>query len=268
MRHRTPSNAIGGCIRVPAFERRSRAIPGSIPMVQKDAPTPCRLQSSRMGSNGRSPSRNIILRVFEISVKRREIMERFFTSVSLHLFLSLLRRYKYSIKSSFRVRSDLGEISKFVSGIIGGKSAATAQRVNARCYKTSISSGYSSHSPLLSVGSCSYYASTSTRDLSYGGLAVIHESETACVPQPIWPFVACHQAENIDYEGQKAVILLSLKFQKQHGSIFFFQQVSTPVVYVVARVAICRRRHRRRHHRWDLQRAKCCSNYLELSLLW
>lgn len=99
------------------------------------------------------------------------------------------------------VRSDLGEISKFVSGIIGGKSAATAQRVNARCYKTSISSGYSSHSPLLSVGSCSYYASTSTRDLSYGGLAVIHESETACVPQPIWPFVACHQAENIDYEG-------------------------------------------------------------------
>ncbi|XP_029665311.1 uncharacterized protein LOC115236771 isoform X1 [Formica exsecta] len=102
------------------------------------------------------------------------------------------------------IRSDLGEISKFVNGIIGGKSAATThnQRVNARrCYKTSISSGYSSHSPLLSVGSCSYRASTSTRDLSYGGLAVIHESETACVPQPIWPFVACYQAENIDYEG-------------------------------------------------------------------
>lgn len=99
------------------------------------------------------------------------------------------------------IRSDLSEISKFVSGIIGDKSAATTQRVNARCYKTSISSGYSSHSPLLSVGSCSYYASTSTRDLSYGGLAVIHESETACVPQPTWPFVACHQAENIDYEG-------------------------------------------------------------------
>ncbi|CAL1687731.1 unnamed protein product [Lasius platythorax] len=100
------------------------------------------------------------------------------------------------------VRSDLGEISKFASGIIGGKSAATT-RINARrCYKTSISSGYSSHSPLLSVGSCSYYASTSTRDLaSYGGLAVIHESETACVPQSIWPSVAYHQAENIDYEG-------------------------------------------------------------------
>ncbi|XP_072751642.1 uncharacterized protein [Anoplolepis gracilipes] len=99
------------------------------------------------------------------------------------------------------VRSDLGEISKFVSGI-DGKSIATTQRVNARrCYKTSSSSGYSSHSPLLSIGSCSHYASTSTKDLSYGGLAVIHESETASVPQPIWPPIACHQAENIDYEG-------------------------------------------------------------------
>lgn len=116
----------------------------------------------------------------------------------------------------------MSEISKFVSGIIGDKSAATTQRVNARCYKTSISSGYSSHSPLLSVGSCSYYASTSTRDLSYGGLAVIHESETACVPQPTWPFVACHQAENIDYEGQKAAILLSSKLEKHHSRWYPF----------------------------------------------
>ncbi|XP_050451998.1 uncharacterized protein LOC126851753 isoform X1 [Cataglyphis hispanica] len=100
------------------------------------------------------------------------------------------------------VKSDLGEISKFVNGIIDGKSASTTQRVNTRrCYKTSISSGYSSHSPLLSVGSCSYYTPTSTRDLSNGGLAVIHENETAYVPQPIWPFVPCYQAENIDYEG-------------------------------------------------------------------
>lgn len=190
-------------------------------------------------------------------------MERFF-----YICLDLLHRYKYSIKSPFRVRSDLGEISKFVSGIVGGKPAATTQRINARCYKTSISSGYSSHSPLLSVGSCSYYASTSTRDPSYGGLAVIHESETACVPQPTWPFVACHQAENVDYEGQKAAILFSFKFQKHHGGMFFFQQVSIPVVYAVAHVATRRRRHRRHHHRWDLQRAKCCSSYLELSLPW
>ncbi|XP_029168612.1 uncharacterized protein LOC114938720 isoform X2 [Nylanderia fulva] len=98
------------------------------------------------------------------------------------------------------VRSDSGEISKFAGGIIGKSAAATRINNTRRCYKTSISSGYSSHSPLLSVGSCSYYASTSTRDLSYGGLAVIHESETACVPQSIWPS-AYHQVENIDYEG-------------------------------------------------------------------
>lgn len=97
------------------------------------------------------------------------------------------------------VRSDLGEITKFASGIIGSNKSATRINNSRRCYKTSISSGYSSHSPLLSVGSCSYYASTSTRDLSYGGLAVIHESETACVPQSIWPSI--YQAENIDYEG-------------------------------------------------------------------
>ncbi|XP_039307644.1 uncharacterized protein LOC105202296 [Solenopsis invicta] len=100
------------------------------------------------------------------------------------------------------IRSDLAdvEISKFVSGIVGGKS--TASRNNPRrCYRTSTSSGYSSHSPPLSAGSYSYYASASTRDPSYGGLAVIHESEA--IPRPIWPSVIYHSAEDHsgDYEG-------------------------------------------------------------------
>lgn len=136
------------------------------------------------------------------------------------------------IKSSSRVKSDLGEISKFVNGIIGGKSATTTQRVNARrCYKTSISSGYSSHSPLLSVGSCSYYTPTSTRDLSNSGLAVIHENETAYVPQPIWPFVACYQAENIDYEGQN-----------ESGDFTFFRisETSSKYPFFPAGIYTCR----------------------------
>ncbi|XP_077257162.1 uncharacterized protein LOC143894598 isoform X4 [Temnothorax americanus] len=100
------------------------------------------------------------------------------------------------------IRSDLAdiEISKFVSGIVGGKS--TASRNNPRrCYRTSTSSGYSSHSPPLSAGSYSYYASASTRDPSYGGLAVIHESEA--IPRPIWPSVIYRHAEDRggDYEG-------------------------------------------------------------------
>ncbi|XP_011692543.1 PREDICTED: uncharacterized protein LOC105452806 [Wasmannia auropunctata] len=100
------------------------------------------------------------------------------------------------------IRSDVAdiEISKFVSGIAGGRS--TASRNNPRrCYRTSTSSGYSSHSPPLSAGSCSYYAST--RDPSYGvGLAVIHESEA--IPRPIWPSVVYHHVEDHSgdyYEG-------------------------------------------------------------------
>ncbi|XP_011876877.1 PREDICTED: uncharacterized protein LOC105566998 [Vollenhovia emeryi] len=100
------------------------------------------------------------------------------------------------------IRSDLAdiEISKFVSGIAGGKS--TASRNNPRrCYRTSTSSGYSSHSPPLSAGSYSYYASASTKDPPYGGLAVIHESEA--IPRPIWPSIVYRHAEDHggDYEG-------------------------------------------------------------------
>ncbi|KYN02282.1 hypothetical protein ALC62_06920 [Cyphomyrmex costatus] len=101
------------------------------------------------------------------------------------------------------IRSDLAdvEISKFVSGIAGSKS--TASRNNPRrCYRTSTSSGYSSHSPPLSAGSYSYYTSASTRDPSYGSLAVIHESEA--IPRPIWPSVIYHHTEDHsagDYEG-------------------------------------------------------------------
>lgn len=110
----------------------------------------------------------------------------------------------HSAEKFSRIRSDLAdvEISKFVSGIVGGKS--TASRNNPRrCYRTSTSSGYSSHSPPLSAGSYSYYASASTRDPSYGGLAVIHESEA--IPRPIWPSVIYHSAEDHsgDYEGNE-----------------------------------------------------------------
>ncbi|KAL0127400.1 hypothetical protein PUN28_005591 [Cardiocondyla obscurior] len=100
------------------------------------------------------------------------------------------------------IRPDLAdiEISKFVSGIAGGKSTASCNNPR-RCYKTSTSSGYSSHSPPLSAGSYSCYASTSTRDPSYGGLAVIHESEA--IPRPIWPSIIYHHAEDRGgvYEG-------------------------------------------------------------------
>lgn len=88
-----------------------------------------------------------------------------------------------------------------MSGIAGSKS--TASRNNPRrCYRTSTSSGYSSHSPPLSAGSYSYYASASTRDPSYGNLAIIHESEA--IPRPIWPSVIYHHTEDHsagDYEG-------------------------------------------------------------------
>ncbi|XP_018354514.1 PREDICTED: uncharacterized protein LOC108755774 isoform X2 [Trachymyrmex septentrionalis] len=102
------------------------------------------------------------------------------------------------------IRSDLAdiEISKFVNGIAGSKS--TASRNNPRrCYRTSMSSGYSSHSPPLSAGSYSYYASASTRDPSYGSLAVIHESEA--IPRPIWPSVIYHHTEDHSAGGYEGI---------------------------------------------------------------
>ncbi|XP_012061816.1 PREDICTED: uncharacterized protein LOC105625084 [Atta cephalotes] len=102
------------------------------------------------------------------------------------------------------IRSDLAdiEISKFVSGIAGSKS--TASRNNPRrCYRTSTSSGYSSHSPPLSAGSYSYYASASTRNPSYGSLAVIHESEA--IPRPIWPSVIYHRTEDHNAGGYEGI---------------------------------------------------------------
>lgn len=204
----------------------------------------CHLRSSRMGSNGGNRSCSWS---FSNKCQKMKNNVNFFCSLFSYVCTPT------STESCFRVRSDLSEISKFASGIIGGNKSAATTRINnaRRCYKTSISSGYSSHSPLLSVGSCSYYASTSTRDLSYGGLAVIHESETACVPQSIWPSVY-HQAENIDYEGknESGAILFSFKFQKYRILyILSFRQVFIRrVAYVVARVAIRRLHHRRRHH--------------------
>ncbi|XP_018366398.1 PREDICTED: uncharacterized protein LOC108763366 isoform X2 [Trachymyrmex cornetzi] len=102
------------------------------------------------------------------------------------------------------IRSDLAdiEISKFVSGIAGSKST-TSRNNPRRCYRTSTSSGYSSHSPPLSAGSYSYYASASTRDPSYGSLAVIHESEA--IPRPIWPSVIYHHAEDHNAGGYEGI---------------------------------------------------------------
>ncbi|XP_078048796.1 uncharacterized protein LOC144476082 [Augochlora pura] len=87
------------------------------------------------------------------------------------------------------------EVSRFVAG---SSAATTTTRNNSRrCCRTSTSSGYSSHSPPLSAGSYSCYASAvpgqaffrtvplSIKDQFGGGLAVIHESET--IPRPIWP---------------------------------------------------------------------------------
>ncbi|XP_043256683.1 uncharacterized protein LOC122399789 isoform X2 [Colletes gigas] len=85
------------------------------------------------------------------------------------------------------------EVSRFVAG-----SSTTTTRNNLRkCCRTSTSSGYSSHSPPLSAGSYSCYASAvpgqgifravpiTMKDQFGGGLAVIHESEA--IPRPIWP---------------------------------------------------------------------------------
>ena len=127
-----------------------------------------------------------------------------FNEIYIYVFIACCPSYSTEYNFS-RIRSDLAdiEISKFVSGIAGSKS--TASRNNPRrCYRTSMSSGYSSHSPPLSAGSYSYYASTSTRDPSYGSLAVIHESEA--IPRPIWPSVIYHHTEDHSaggYEGNK-----------------------------------------------------------------
>lgn len=165
------------------------------------------------------------------------------------------------------------EISKFVSGIVGGKS--TASRSNPRrCHKTSTSSGYSSHSPPLSAGSYSYYASASTRDPSYGGLAVIHESEG--IPRPIWPSVIYHHAEDHsgEYEGNESdespLRSLLLLGKLVYRNVFVLsQQVFIRVAYAVARITIRHhyRRRRRRRRRHSQEHARCCSNCPELSIL-
>ncbi|XP_054005455.1 uncharacterized protein LOC128890715 isoform X2 [Hylaeus anthracinus] len=92
------------------------------------------------------------------------------------------------------------EVSRFVAGSSTTTTTTTTTRNNPRrCYRTSTSSGYSSHSPPLSAGSYSCYASAVPRqgqgifralpitmkDQFGGGLAVIHESES--IPRPIWP---------------------------------------------------------------------------------
>ncbi|CAK9800078.1 hypothetical protein ANTPLA_LOCUS2222 [Anthophora plagiata] len=89
------------------------------------------------------------------------------------------------------------DVSRFVTG---SSTATTTTRNNQRrCCRTSTSSGYSSHSPPLSAGSYSCYASAAPgqsffrsvpltmKDQFSGGLPVIHESDS--IPRPIWPTV-------------------------------------------------------------------------------
>ncbi|XP_063981392.1 uncharacterized protein LOC135164710 [Diachasmimorpha longicaudata] len=73
------------------------------------------------------------------------------------------------------------EVSRLVNGAISGK--------NPRRWRSSTSSGYSSHSPPLSAGSystccASVLRSSGTGTIADVGLAVIHEAE---IPRPIWP---------------------------------------------------------------------------------
>ncbi|KAK9308224.1 hypothetical protein QLX08_001699 [Tetragonisca angustula] len=88
------------------------------------------------------------------------------------------------------------DVSRFVAG--SSTVTTTTTRNNLRkCYRTSTSSGYSSHSPPLSAGSYSCYTSAvsgqnffrgvplTMKDQFNGGLTVIHESES--IPRPIWP---------------------------------------------------------------------------------
>ncbi|KOC68320.1 hypothetical protein WH47_03478, partial [Habropoda laboriosa] len=90
------------------------------------------------------------------------------------------------------------DVSRFVTG--SSTATTTTTRNNQRrCCRTSTSSGYSSHSPPLSAGSYSCYASAvpgqsffrsvplTIKDQFSGGLPVIHESDA--IPRPIWPTV-------------------------------------------------------------------------------
>lgn len=137
-------------------------------------------------------------------------------------------RAPITLKSYCRVRLDSAncEIPKFVS--CGGPVATTVRNNPRRCCRTSTSSGYSSHSPPLSAGSYSYYASatsaltstsTSTKD-PYSGLTVIHESET--IPRPVWPSpVIYHRIEDrsADYKGRTMPsINFTPNFRKRHLS--------------------------------------------------
>ncbi|XP_017881581.2 uncharacterized protein LOC108625805 isoform X2 [Ceratina calcarata] len=108
------------------------------------------------------------------------------------------------------------DIPKFVTS--SSTTTTTITRNNPRrCYRTSTSSGYSSHSPPLSAGSYSCYASAvpgqnffrgvplTMKDQFNGGLAVIHESEI--IPRPIWPTTLpnsrelYHSDENPEYDS-------------------------------------------------------------------
>lgn len=130
-------------------------------------------------------------------------VDLYYTCMFCAAMLAMFNTLLCSMKLFFRARLDSvdGEICKFMSGEL---TAVTTRNNPKRYYRTSISSGYSSHSSPISAGSYSCYASTPafTRDPSwYGDLAVIHEAET--IPRPIWPCALYHHAEdyNIDYEG-------------------------------------------------------------------
>ncbi|XP_033211332.1 uncharacterized protein LOC117169199 isoform X2 [Belonocnema kinseyi] len=94
-----------------------------------------------------------------------------------------------------------------VSGLV--TSLPTSQNPK-RCYRTSTSSGYSSHSPPLSATSYSCCNSATPQQGAVGvtvtntirdqrpGLPVIHEGET--IPRPIWPCIGSNPTK-IHHEG-------------------------------------------------------------------
>ena len=106
-----------------------------------------------------------------------------------------------------RCRIEPDSLDAEVSGLV--TSLPTSQNPKG-CYRTSMSSGYSSHSPPLSATSYSCYNSTTPQQGAVGvsatnsirdqrtGLAVIHEGET--IPRPIWPCIGSDPTK-IHHEG-------------------------------------------------------------------
>lgn len=110
----------------------------------------------------------------------------------------------------YRLEPDIidAEVSRLVNGAISGK--------NPRRWRSSTSSGYSSHSPPLSAGSystccASVLRSSATGTIADVGLAVIHEAD---IPRPIWP---CNGGDrDCHFEGNEVDLCNSCGYTKIH----------------------------------------------------